>query len=175
MAEYSFEIMRSRIHSKCISNSKFPKVIPIVIYTGKGKWTSETILKNIQEEVTNYVSENTDEIMQTTVGVASSVLGTITSLVLGIVFAIYILLKKEDLSRQSKKILKAYLPEKREKRIREICEVSNTTFGNFISGQCLEALIIGILCFFQLETAVFLFFICNFTRTLFRHIRTRYC
>ena len=104
-------------------------------------------LKNIQEEVTNYVSENTDEIMQTTVGVASSVLGTITSLVLGIVFAIYILLKKEDLSRQFKKLAKAYLPEKRQKTIEEISKLSNKTFGNFVSGQCIEALIIGILCF----------------------------
>lgn len=104
-------------------------------------------LDDIQGELTTYLDNNKEEIMQTTVGVASTVVGTITSFVLGIVFAIYILLKKEDLARQSKKILKAYLPEKREKRIREICEVSNTTFGNFISGQCLEALIIGILCF----------------------------
>ncbi len=104
-------------------------------------------LDDIQGELTTYLDNNKEEIMQTTVGVASTVIGTITSFVLGIVFAIYILLKKEDLARQSKKILKAYLPEKREKRIREICEVSNTTFGNFISGQCLEALIIGILCF----------------------------
>lgn len=104
-------------------------------------------LDDIQGELTTYLDNNKEEIMQTTVGVASTVIGTITSFVLGIVFAIYILLKKEDLSRQSKKILKAYLPEKREKRIREICEISNTTFGNFISGQCLEALIIGILCF----------------------------
>lgn len=104
-------------------------------------------LDDIQGELTTYLDNNKEEIMQTTVGVASTVVGTITSFVLGIVFAIYILLKKEDLARQSKKILKAYLPEKREKCIREICEVSNTTFGNFISGQCLEALIIGILCF----------------------------
>lgn len=104
-------------------------------------------LENIKEEVTNYVNENTDEIMQTTVGVATSVFGTITSIVLGIVFAIYILLKKEDLSRQFKKLAKAYLPEKKQKTLEEISSLSNKTFGNFVSGQCLEALIIGILCF----------------------------
>ena len=104
-------------------------------------------IEKIKEEVTDYVGNNKQEIVQTTFGVASSVVGTITSLVLGIVFAIYILTKKEDLTRQSKKVLKAYLPEKKEKRIREIADLSNKTFGNFISGQCLEALIIGILCF----------------------------
>lgn len=104
-------------------------------------------LENIKEEVTNYVNENKNEIMQTTVGVATSVFGTITSIVLGIVFAIYILLKKEDLSRQFKKLAKAYLPEKKQKTLEEISSLSNKTFGNFVSGQCLEALIIGILCF----------------------------
>lgn len=104
-------------------------------------------IEKIKEEITNYVGDNKQEIVQTTFGVASSVVGTITSLVLGIVFAIYILLKKEDLARQSRKVLKAYLPEKKEKRIREIANLSNKTFGNFISGQCLEALIIGVLCF----------------------------
>lgn len=104
-------------------------------------------IEKIKGEVTSYVGDNKQEIVQTTFGVASSVVGTITSLVLGIVFAIYILAKKEDLARQSKKILKAYFPEKKEKRIREIADLSNKTFGNFISGQCLEALIIGVLCF----------------------------
>ena len=101
----------------------------------------------VKEEITNYVDKNKGEIVETTVGVASTVVGTITSLVLGIVFAIYILLKKEDLGRQGRKILKAYCKEKHEKRIKEIATLSNTTFGNFISGQCLEALIIGVLCF----------------------------
>lgn len=104
-------------------------------------------IEKIKGEVTSYVGDNKQEIVQTTFGVASSVVGTITSLVLGIVFAIYILLKKEDLARQSRKVLKAYLPEKKEKRVREIANLSNKTFGNFISGQCLEALIIGVLCF----------------------------
>ena len=104
-------------------------------------------IEKIKGEVTSYVGDNKQEIVQTTFGVASSVVGTITSLVLGIVFAIYILAKKEDLARQSKKMLKAYFPEKKEKRIREIANLSNKTFGNFISGQCLEALIIGVLCF----------------------------
>lgn len=104
-------------------------------------------IEKIKGEVTSYVGDNKQEIVQTTFGVASSVVGTITSLVLGIVFAIYILLKKEDLARQSRKVLKAYFPEKKEKRIREIADLSNKTFGNFISGQCLEALIIGVLCF----------------------------
>lgn len=104
-------------------------------------------LEKIQQEATDYISENSDEIMQTTVGVASSVIGVITTVVLGFVFAVYILLKKEDLTRQCNKIMRAYLPPNKQKQVKEICTLSNKTFGNFISGQCLEALIIGLLCF----------------------------
>lgn len=106
-----------------------------------------TSINNLKNEITSYINNNRNEIMQTTLGVASSFLGSVTSIIIGIVFAVYILLKKEDLSRQFKKILKAYLPEKYERRIEEIANLSNITFGNFISGQCLESLIIGLLCF----------------------------
>lgn len=104
-------------------------------------------IENIQEEATKYISKNSDKIMQTTVGVATTVAGTVTTIVLGIVFAIYILLKKEDLTRQFKKLTRAYLPEKRQTTLKEISTLSNKTFGNFVSGQCIEALIIGLLCF----------------------------
>ena len=50
MAEYSLEIMRSRIQENNLKKMKYPKVIPIVIYTGNGKWTAEINLRNIQEE-----------------------------------------------------------------------------------------------------------------------------
>lgn len=104
-------------------------------------------IENIQEEATKYISKNSDKIMQTTVGVATTVAGTVATIVLGIVFAIYILLKKEDLTRQFKKLARAYLPEKRQRTLKEISTLSNKTFGNFVSGQCIEALIIGLLCF----------------------------
>ena len=74
----------------------------------------------IKVEITNYVDNNKEEIVETTVGVASTVIGTITSFVLGIVFAIYVLLKKEDLGRQLNKIIKAYLPEKKENVLKKL-------------------------------------------------------
>ena len=104
-------------------------------------------ITNISNEISNYLTNNKKEVMQTTVNVASNLISGITSLILGIVFAIYMLLKKEDFARQLNKVLKAYLPEKKQNKIHEIAKLSNTTFSNFITGQCLEAIIIGILCF----------------------------
>ena len=50
MAEYSLEIMRSRILTNNVQVGNYPKIIPIVIYTGKPKWTAKLTLEEIQEE-----------------------------------------------------------------------------------------------------------------------------
>ena len=57
MAEYSLEIMRSRVITNSVKVGNYPKVIPIVIYTGRPKWTAEIFLENIQE---NYDLENSE-------------------------------------------------------------------------------------------------------------------
>ena len=49
MAEYSLEIMRSRILTNSVKVGNYPKIIPIVIYTGKPKWTAEIFLEKMQE------------------------------------------------------------------------------------------------------------------------------
>ena len=50
MLEYSLEIMRSRVIINSVKIGKYPKVIPIVIYTGRPKWTAKLILEELQEE-----------------------------------------------------------------------------------------------------------------------------
>ena len=50
MAEYSLEIMRSRILTNSVKIGNYPKVIPIVIYTGRAKWTAKIFLEDIQEK-----------------------------------------------------------------------------------------------------------------------------
>lgn len=104
-------------------------------------------IAKLQDNIADYVDENKEEVMHATIGIASSVFGTIATTILGIVFAIYILLKKEDLNQQAKQVLKAYSSPKKDKKITDITTLTYKTFGNFISGQFIEAIIIGILCF----------------------------
>lgn len=101
----------------------------------------------IKDDIISYLSQNKESIISGTIGVASTILGTITNITIGIVFALYILVKKEDLQRQVKEITKAYLPNKKRKKLEEISHLSFVTFSNFITGQVTEAFIIGILCF----------------------------
>lgn len=74
---------------------------------------------------------------------ATGIVSGVIQFFISFVFAIYILFQKENLARQLKMLLYAYLPEKAAKKIVEVSQLSNRVFTNFLSGQCLEACILG--------------------------------
>jgi len=81
------------------------------------------------------------------IGVASSVFGAVANVLIAFVFAFNILLEKETLCRQTRKIVYAFLPEHAADKAVSIAALSNKTFSNFLSGQCLEICILGSLIF----------------------------
>ena len=86
-----------------------------------------------------------------TFNVASTIIGTFTNFVIGLVFAIYLLLQKEKLGGQFKRVLYSFVPESKADYFLEICQLSSNTFSNFISGQCLEACILGLMFFVSMS------------------------
>ena len=93
--------------------------------------------------VTTFVKTGVLSMVTTTVGIGGSVAGMLFDGVIAFVFAIYILSGKEKLGYQGKKLLQAYLSEKGYNRIRKVLALCNQNFSRFISGQCLEAVILG--------------------------------
>ncbi len=93
--------------------------------------------------VTNFVKTGVLSMITTTVGIGGSVAGMLFDGVIAFVFAIYILCGKEKLGYQGKKLLRAYLSEKGYNRTMKILALCNQNFSKFISGQCLEAVILG--------------------------------
>lgn len=83
------------------------------------------------------------DVVSTTLGAALSVISGLVTAFIGFVFALYVLSTKEKLARQAKMLLYAYLPENRARRAVEIGRLTEKTFASFLSGQCLEALILG--------------------------------
>lgn len=81
--------------------------------------------------------------LSSTIDVAANAVNGVVSAFIGFVFAIYILVQKERLSNQVKMILYAVLPEKAADRFLEISAQASRTFSSFLSGQCLEAVILG--------------------------------
>lgn len=109
----------------------------------------ETILK----DALTFVGNKAASFMGGAVNVIGSVTSGIVNFVISVVFAMYCLGRKEILARQGRRILYSILPEKRTDEIIRILRLTNSTFSNFISGQCLEAVILG--CLFAVAMVIF--------------------
>lgn len=113
-----------------------------------------SIIQNIEEGITNFgdtavefIKNNRDQILEVTLGVASNVITVLVNLVIAFVFAIYLLVQKEKLFTQIDHVLKAYLPITKVSKLEKVAQLTNRICASFVSGQCLEAVIIGVLCF----------------------------
>lgn len=98
--------------------------------------------KEIFQNVFKVLSDWTGNIF----GVVSGFFSTVFNIVIALIFAIYILTGKETLMNQGHRMLKAYMPERKIKKIIQVLKLSNEVFTNYVIGQCIEAVIIGVLC-----------------------------
>jgi len=80
-------------------------------------------------------------------GLTTSLFGGLIDFFVGLVLAIYVVLQKEKIAAFIDRALSAFLSERVTNKIEEIARLSNQTFANFITGQLLEAVILGVLCF----------------------------
>ncbi len=78
--------------------------------------------------------------------VVSSVFSKTLTVVVGLVFSVYVLVQKERLKTQADKLLLVYVKEKYYKRIKYFAATLDNSFNKFIVGQCTEAVILGALC-----------------------------
>ncbi len=83
-------------------------------------------------------------------GASSIISGTFTGVTI-IVFAVYILANKRKLSVQMRKLLYAYIKKPFVDRAVKVGRMSVRTFSDFISGQCLDAVILGLLMFITMS------------------------
>ena len=97
--------------------------------------------KQLQEQVKNFVTG----FLSKSVSLLGNIIGTFFNAIISIVFAAYILTGKDKLKEQAKKILYAYNEKAKAEKIIEIGRTTRNIFRKFITGQCLEATILGIL------------------------------
>ena len=111
--------------------------------SGAVDWVSflPKIVSLLGDRLTNYISTIVQSAVSTLSGVASFAM----DLFVAIVFAIYCLFQKETLARQGRKIMYAFCKESKVDRIVHILRLSNSTFSNFLSGQCIEVCILGVM------------------------------
>ena len=124
-------------------------------------WVNDSLerLEDLYPSMQSYINDiNVENIINTSVSqagnVVSLIVGFLSSMIsriviffIGFILSIYILLDKENLVRQVKKLLNAFFSDKITKNIVRIVKLSNSTFTNFITGQCLDACLIATLLF----------------------------
>lgn len=113
----------------------------------------ESLLADWNMEDWKNITQKVAELLQTWGGgivssgsmVIGGVVSGVSTFIIALIFSFYILLQKEKLGRQGRQVLYALLPERRADRTLEILRLSSRTFSSFLSGQCLEACILGTL------------------------------
>jgi predicted PurR-regulated permease PerM len=81
-----------------------------------------------------------------TVSLVGLIFGKIVSFVVALVFGIYVLFAREELKVNIDKVLKAYMGADKRGRLYEDMRLTDETFSSYITGQCKEAVILGVLC-----------------------------
>ena len=91
----------------------------------------------------DFFKNGAGSVVDTTLETAKNIVNGLTTFVIAFVFAIYILLQKAKLNVQSRKVLFAFVRKGRAEAILEVFSLTYSTFSSFLTGQCVEAVILG--------------------------------
>ncbi len=103
--------------------------------------------ENLANSGLSYISSNFSSAFGSAIGFFVGLVGGVTNFILGIIFAIYILVSKEILLAQFKKLFEAILDKKNFVISEYVAKLTNKSFSKFLVGQATEAVILGVLCF----------------------------
>lgn len=101
----------------------------------------------ILNQMVTFFRVGANTMLDSTISVATGIVSGVGTFFISFVFACYILLQQQFLSRQMKKLFFAYMKEEHAKEVLRICSLTYRTFSSFLTGQCLEAVILGVMFF----------------------------
>mgnify|MGYP004487338973 FL=1 len=104
-------------------------------------------LSALPDKLTEFLSSLGSRVLGSSISFATTVFSGVVNFGIAFVFALYILVGKETLSRQLSHLMQAFLPERWNRRIRYALGITSRTFSGFFTGQVLEACILGFLFF----------------------------
>ena len=121
------------------------------------KWVSaiEIEPQKIIDSIVSVLKNGADNLVSSTVTVTVGLVSMAVNFAIGFVFACYVLLQKEKLGRQALKAAYAILPVKTVEYLGHICTLASKIFANFITGQCIEAVILGSMFFITMTIGQF--------------------
>lgn len=118
----------------------------------------ETYISSIQvnwdeviRQTAAFLGHGAGTVLSTTVSAAMSIVNGLASFFIAFVFAIYILVQKETLARQASNVVRAFLPDRAASECIRVAALTERTFSHFLTGQCVEAVILGSMFFVTLS------------------------
>ena len=108
------------------------------------------ILTSLKAELTAFLNKSINAlsaVFPQIFSMTASVISIVANFFIAMIVSIYLLVSKEDLCRQIKKLTYAFLPRSWADECVEIVHLSSQCFTNFVTGQLMEACILGLLCF----------------------------
>lgn len=97
----------------------------------------------IMEMGVNFFRKGAGSMLDSTITVAKIIISGLATFFIAFVFACYILLQKEKLNIQVKKVMFAFIPKGKAEAMLEVFSLTYNTFSSFLTGQCVEAVILG--------------------------------
>ena len=103
----------------------------------------DKILTNVMQ----FLGSGAGNVLDSTYVAVKSIASGIATFVIAFVFSCYVLLQKEKLNVQVKKLMYAFMPRDWTDIFIALGSLTQKTFSNFFTGQCLEAIILGLMFF----------------------------
>lgn len=140
--------------------ASFIRLIPGALQTVVDLIGEERILNMFPELQNGFdfsnISTQVEQLIKTVIGgvggavdsivsAVSSMVSVVVNVVIGLIFSLYVLLDKESLGKRCKRMISTYLSKPAD-RIFYVVDVLDESFHSFIVGQCIEAVVLGVLC-----------------------------
>lgn len=97
--------------------------------------------------IINITMSYTTAIFNTTTAIVSGIASAVLNIVLGILLSVYLLLSKDKLIAQIKKLLFALCPNNIAYKLVKVARKTHEIFGGFVTGKIIESLILGVICY----------------------------
>ena len=110
------------------------------------QWIQQTDWESALKKAASWLTAGVGGTVDLVVNTVSSVFSSVVNLALAFVFSIYLLLSKEKIGRQMKRLFQVYLKPKHRDRLYYVLRTLDDAFHSYIVGQCSEAVILGMLC-----------------------------
>ncbi len=122
----------------------------------------------IKTSLINFLRTGIVNVFDSTISVATGAVSLIAQFFVAVIFALYILLQKETLSRQFQKTILAFFKTEKTSKIVKVCSMTENAFSKFIAGQSLEALILAsliilVLSLFKIPFAILIGIVVGFS------------